>query len=103
MAGGGSLFDAHFPRRYRTHIHEKGTPAMRPAIATLAGVFYCCIVTAALAQEAPRPAAAATQPTTRPRGPFILSPQLLPDRRITFRLLAPTAQSVQFSGGDIPN
>ena len=36
------------------------------------------------------------------RGPAVTSPEVLPDRRITFRILAPNAQSVRVTGGDIP-
>jgi enterochelin esterase-like enzyme len=37
-----------------------------------------------------------------PQGPQFVSPEVSPDRRITFRILAPKAQSVRLSGGDIP-
>ena len=36
------------------------------------------------------------------RGPAVISPQVGPDRRVTFRVLAPHAQEVRLSGGDIP-
>lgn len=34
-----------------------------------------------------------------PRGPFVISPQVLPDKKITFRYLAPSAKEVKLSGG----
>lgn len=34
-----------------------------------------------------------------PRGPFVVSPQVLPDKKITFRYLAPSAKEVRLSGG----
>jgi enterochelin esterase-like enzyme len=38
--------------------------------------------------------AAVAQP---PRGPFIISPQVLPDKKVTFRYLAPSAKEVKLS------
>jgi enterochelin esterase family protein len=34
-----------------------------------------------------------------PRGPFVVSPQVLPDKKVTFRYLAPTAKEVKLDGG----
>ncbi|MBI4903171.1 MAG: esterase [Acidobacteria bacterium] len=36
-----------------------------------------------------------------PQPPPVVSPEVKPDRSITFRILAPSAQSVQLNGGDI--
>lgn len=33
-----------------------------------------------------------------PRGPFIVSPQVLPDKKVTFRYLAPSAKEVKLGG-----
>ena len=33
-----------------------------------------------------------------PRGPFVVSPQVLPDKRVTFRYLAPSAKEVKLGG-----
>ena len=45
----------------------------------------------------------ATRPSTRPaRAPAFISPEVHPDRRITFRIHAPRAESVRLSAGDIP-
>lgn len=38
-----------------------------------------------------------------PQGPQVVSPEVLPDRRIAFRIVAPQAQSVRLSGSDIPS
>jgi enterochelin esterase family protein len=37
-----------------------------------------------------------------PQGPQVVSPEVSAERRITFRILAPKAQAVRLSGGDIP-
>ena len=34
-----------------------------------------------------------------PRGPFVSSPQIHPDKKVTFRYLAPAAKDVKLSGG----
>jgi enterochelin esterase family protein len=50
-------------------------------------------------------AAGYTQPPAPGRGqqgPAVVSPEVLPDRRITFRLLAPQAETVRLTGSDIP-
>src|SRR6187401_1871062 len=33
-----------------------------------------------------------------PRGPFVVSPQVLPDKKVTFRYLAPSAKDVKLGG-----
>ena len=38
-----------------------------------------------------------------PQAPLVVSPQVLPDHRIVFRLVAPQAQSVRIVGTDIPS
>lgn len=61
-------------------------------------VKFCLLVTG-LAAAGP----AVAQP---PRGPFVVSPQVLPDRKVTFRYLAPSAKEVKLSGqfltGQVP-
>jgi enterochelin esterase-like enzyme len=51
-------------------------------------------------------AASAQAPAARPggqaRGPRFVSPEVLSDRRITFRVLAPKAETVRLTAGDIP-
>ncbi len=62
----------------------------------------------ALANQAPAPAP--SQPPAAPAGrggqaaqaPTFISPEILPDRRIAFRLYAPDATTVALRGGDIP-
>ncbi len=39
---------------------------------------------------------------TAPRPPQVVSPEVLPDRRVAFRILAPQAQAVMLNAGDIP-
>lgn len=34
-----------------------------------------------------------------PRGPFVISPEILPDKKVTFRYLAPGAKEVKLGGG----
>jgi enterochelin esterase-like enzyme len=63
----------------------------RTAAALLAA---CGLVSLASAQ----PAAPASQPTPPP----VVSPEVSADRQVTFRLLAPQAESVRLTGGDIP-
>ncbi len=51
------------------------------------------------------PAAPAAQPGRGGRGPqapAFVSPEIQPDRRVTFRIYAPQAQAVRLSAGDIP-
>jgi enterochelin esterase-like enzyme len=38
-----------------------------------------------------------------PQGPRVTSPEVATDRRVTFRILAPKAESVRLSGTDIPD
>ena len=60
------------------------------------------VALAALAQV-PAPAPGAAPGAGRgPQGPVVVSPEVLPDHRVTFRLLAPQATTVGLRGGDIP-
>jgi enterochelin esterase-like enzyme len=54
----------------------------------------------AVAQE--RPAAAPAGRGAAQQAPPVVSPEVLPDRRVTFRLLAPQAEGVAIRGSDIP-
>lgn len=38
-----------------------------------------------------------------PRGPRVVSPEIAADRHVTFRILAPKAETVRLAGSDIPN
>jgi enterochelin esterase family protein len=50
----------------------------------------------------PTPAPAATPRVRGPQGPRVVSPEVSADRKVTFRILAPKAESVMVSGSDIP-
>lgn len=75
-------------------------------------VFAAVIVAIAAASTVPfgaqQPAAPAGQAAASAQGgrgnqpPPVVSPEVLPDRRVTFRIAAPQAQNVRLSGGDIP-
>ncbi len=63
---------------------------------TVACIFAALFVLAlcgALAQE---------RPPQAPQGPVVNSPEVLADRRIVFRILAPKAETVGLQAGDIP-
>src|SRR4051794_113867 len=45
---------------------------------------------------------AAAQPGGGGKGPTIISPQVGPDRKVTFRLLAPKAGAVRLQSSDMP-
>jgi enterochelin esterase family protein len=71
---------------------------------TLFTAAFAAMILSALAQEAtPQPAPAGRGGRGgRSGGPAVTSPEVLPDRRIAFRILAPRAESVRLSAGDIP-
>jgi enterochelin esterase family protein len=48
------------------------------------------------------PAPAATPRLRGAQGPQVVSPEISPDRHVTFRILAPQAQNVRLTGSDIP-
>jgi enterochelin esterase family protein len=54
----------------------------------------------AFAQQAAAPDP--PRPGRGPQGPVVVSPEVLPDHRVTFRILAPRAETVGLRGGDIP-
>ena len=79
---------------------------------SLAGLFVACLFASALAGphglsvsaasvvQAPTPQPAAPG---APQAPAVTSPEVRSDRRVTFRVFAPTAQKVELrSPGDIP-
>jgi enterochelin esterase-like enzyme len=62
-----------------------------------------CAALCAGAAFAQGPAAVAPARAGRgPQGPAVVSPEILPDGRVTFRILAPQAETVALRGGDIP-
>ena len=78
----------------------------RRVIVRIAAMLLAALVlaAAAMAQPGAAPAAQAGRGAGRgPQGPVVVSPEVLPDRRIAFRILAPQAQNVRLNAGDIPN
>ena len=63
----------------------------------LAGAFFVAFSGFALAQ-APAPAAAPAAPSAIANAPALVSPEVLADRRVTFRLSAPKATTVTMKG-----
>jgi enterochelin esterase family protein len=60
------------------------------------------LVFTASAQAPPPPTAPGRGAGRGQQGPQVVSPEVMPDRRIAFRILAPQAQSVRLTGSDIP-
>src|SRR5206468_11692753 len=52
----------------------------------------------------PAPAAGtnSTERSRGPQGPRVVSPEVSADRKVTFRIMAPKAESVKLGGTDIP-
>jgi enterochelin esterase-like enzyme len=61
----------------------------------ICGILFIAFAAAALAQPPP-------PESPRPRIPPVHSPELTADRKITFRIYAPHAESVRVTGGDMP-
>jgi enterochelin esterase family protein len=75
------------------HIHRS---LQRHVTASLLAVFTLAFILATLSLAQPaRP--------MQPQGPAVVSPEVAPDRQVTFRILAAKAETVQLaSSGDIP-
>jgi len=75
-----------------------------PRLARVCSTFVLAAATVSLAARQAAPAAPAAAPQGRGgvQAPAVVSPEVLPDRRITFRLSAPQAQNVRLNAGDIP-
>lgn len=75
-----------------------------PTSAGLAGILAILVLTAASFAQAPAPAAAPpAAPRSRgPAGPQVTSPEIGTDQKVTFRILAPRAETVRLAAGDIP-
>ncbi len=58
----------------------------------------CVAAVFAQAPAAPAQAPAAGQRAGAPQGPRVVSPEILPDKKVTFRLLAPKAGTVVLNG-----
>jgi enterochelin esterase family protein len=69
----------------------------------LSVVLLALLIISALAlAQAPAQAPPAPAPAKMQMGPQVTSPEVLPDRRIVFRILAPNATSVTLRASDIP-
>ena len=69
----------------------------------LAAALAALVFTASTsAQQGRTPSGQVGREGRPPQPPVVLSPELQPDRRVTFRVLAPQAQSVKLTGTDIP-
>lgn len=66
----------------------------------IARIVCAAALLCAIAAQPPAPAGRGGR---GPQGPQVVSPEVLPDRRITFRILAPQAETVSIRGGDIPS
>src|SRR5262249_4589338 len=79
-------------------IKKKGTAAMvfGKLVIRTAVLFVVCELIPFAFGQATAPAAPQTPP------PMVVSPEVAADRQITFRLLAPQAESVRLTGTDIP-
>lgn len=71
----------------------------RAMIPIAAVMVLCATVLTSMATAQP----AGETPRFRPQGPQVVSPEVTTDRKVTFRILAPKAEAVTLSGGDIPN
>ena len=78
---------------------------VRVGISTLAGL--ACLLTLTAQVPAPAPTPAPAQAGRGGRGgtpsPAFVSPEVRPDRHVTFRIYAPQAQTVRLTASDIPN
>jgi enterochelin esterase-like enzyme len=73
---------------------EKKMNKQRMITGTVAVAMLAAFALACAAAERPR--------FSGPQGPQVVSPEISTDRHVTFRILAPKAETVQLSGGDIP-
>jgi enterochelin esterase-like enzyme len=89
-----------------TNSFSKDIPMTRWTIFLNLAIGFFISLATAHAQPAAPATPAPTQPnpapsTTRPAPPQIVSPEVSTDRHITFRILAPKAESVKLSANDI--
>jgi len=71
-------------------------------ILLLAATVAAALPDTAAAQSAAPPVAAAATQAQPARPPAVVSPELLGDRRVTFRIYAPNATTVTLNAGDLP-
>ncbi len=67
---------------------------------TAVSVIVVLALTPGVLTQQPPPAAQAGRGGAP--APQVVSPEVMPDRTVVFRILAPQAQSVRVTGGDIP-
>jgi len=72
------------------------------AIPLLAAAFAACPLTPIVYGQTPAAQPAQPGRAMAGRGPQVTSPEVLPDRRVAFRILAPQAHNVRLTGSDIP-
>jgi enterochelin esterase-like enzyme len=63
---------------------------------------FSAVVVAAILAGSVLAGVAQAQPGRGPRGPVVVSPEVAPDRHVTFRILAPKAEAVGVFTTDIP-
>lgn len=78
------------------------SPFRSASLLVLAGL-ACSSPLLAQPAAAPAPAAPAAPRGGGPRGPQVVSPEVSEDHHIVFRILAPKAESVKLSAGDLPS
>lgn len=93
----------------REKLLNRTKPTANPMNAkTLSSLFGTVVALSALLSTSQTFAQAAAEAPRGGRGgrgaqgPQVVSPEVLSDRRITFRILAPQAENVRLVGGDIP-
>jgi enterochelin esterase family protein len=94
-----------------SRIRTSGRPHRRPEVLMTRLIpalrtFGCLLVvafTTPLAAQTPAPAAGGRGAGRGPAAPQVTSPEVSADRKITFRVAAPQAQSVRMSASDVPN
>ncbi len=80
----------------------KGSPYKTSLAVALALGLLCAAALTASAQAPPVPQVSTPAAQQAQRPPQFISPEVLPDRRIAFRIFAPGAEAVRLSAGDIP-
>jgi enterochelin esterase-like enzyme len=74
-------------------VRDKNTAMLLTRIAVVVSMMVC--LTASTYAQPPAP-------NRGPQIPVVVSPEVQSDRHVTFRILAPKADAVRLSGGDIP-
>jgi len=82
----------HVPRAYCTLV----------LLSLVAPITHAQQSSAPKDEKQPTPAPAPARRGGGNRGPTVKSPEVQPDRKVTFRILAPKAESVRLNAGDLP-